>query len=954
MLIVVYCQIQTGTDLAIGEVGKFVIQVTLTPGTTTFVQVNNTMRGKGQVISSFVHFGTGISSSLLNEGDDGTIMEDGAFIIFNFGTVVHIPDPDDDDSITMVVVIAVNDEPDIYNGVAISDLTTLSLSTFNGSIEWRQALMSVVEPQLAVEIEIDRTIPSLLNYYRRGDIILYTARIYHTSNSTSAAFNVLFMPLNSLFIQPIISSLNVHSDAGNMTVWMSNTTNGVAMQVHFPILSLQTNNITISFFALITNATYTGYNLIPDAQVTYSSTPDGIYGREYSTRASDVPPPEQDLYVPCEYSAISTRKGCSCTYPLCTNHNCECDCSAVYCGERIGGITEKFYDCNCDCSSAKCGQVGGLVLWDAPCRCDCQLVSCWGGSLNSENCTCDCSAVNCGPGTLGDLDTCKCDCDMVYCGKGRVNNSDCSCDCQAVDCGFGSPDPSQACNCVCPNMTQVCKAPGLPVLNNCSCDCTNVTCPEGVSVNAEDCSCDCQVCIPPTMVSAQISDSGMYILVKFDNPTDRASMTARDGCGMIFTDATVALLGSSALCKWENDSALNVWLAASSQITVGSALTLRAGVLRGLGARLSPKADPSSRGFIGITRPNIPTLPTAVITSYEQISECDPLTIDGSGSRGLGIIALKFQWKLIAPSSDIAVAFRDIIENTPLPQVIIPAEKMLSGTTYTIELTVRDFMNQTASVRMTWSKSARPVPLVSIAGLPEREVYNNVWLTLYGHGVKAACYASISMNFVWNMTVLEGPAQALPSLKWTLRDLQIPSGTLLMDSVYQFTLQGSMLQDSSLQASASVILKVVPQPFVLRIVGGIRRTQSRHKSLTIETSLSGGHDGVLNYTYIWTCQMTEGLSGPCSGADVFNTFNGSTLSVPSSRFALGANKFTVAAWYSRAGQNYTSNSASIVIVFVDTTPPSVSINYPLRVNANQRVNLQAIQPNNTNDVADWM
>jgi len=138
---------------------------------------------------------------------------------------------------------------------------------------------------------------------------------------------------------------------------------------------------------------------------------------------------------------------------------------------------------------------------------------------------------------------------------------------------------------------------------------------------------------PPSFESIRFSSTGTSIDTIFDQPTDRAGMTAENTmCELILSSATVATLGTGSKCVWSADNAMTIFLGdiqalvqGVAAISPGNAIHVLLGVLKSRN-----KVSPFSAASAVVARPLVVLQPEVSVKGTDTIDPCSSLEVRAS------------------------------------------------------------------------------------------------------------------------------------------------------------------------------------------------------------------------------------------------------------------------------------------------------------------------------------
>eukprot|EP00163_Fabomonas_tropica_P017020 TRINITY_DN302_c0_g1_i1.p1 TRINITY_DN302_c0_g1~~TRINITY_DN302_c0_g1_i1.p1 ORF type:complete len:4597 (+),score=418.58 TRINITY_DN302_c0_g1_i1:1654-13791(+) len=201
------------------------------------------------VSSSVTDIGSGMTSSALNKGSNGTLSNRGGHsspdaVIFDFGTIVNQGDNvvDANDAIVVQVVarvLQVATTPGSFGNM------TMLLNYTRGTMSPTDIPAETVGAHLTLSLAQNATSGDA------GDAILFSGSIQHSPLSTADAHNVTVTvhPLQSFFSKPVFVSANGGASA---------SVSGSVLFIHLPVFSRASPAIDFSYFIRIGSGT--GYS----------------------------------------------------------------------------------------------------------------------------------------------------------------------------------------------------------------------------------------------------------------------------------------------------------------------------------------------------------------------------------------------------------------------------------------------------------------------------------------------------------------------------------------------------------------------------------------------------------------------------------------------------------------------------------------------------------------------
>jgi hypothetical protein len=382
----------------------------------------------------------------------------------------------------------------------------------------------------------------------------------------------------------------------------------------------------------------------------------------------------------------------------------------------------------------------------------------------------------------------------------------------------------------------------------------------------------------PKLLQAAFSNDGSYVTLGFDSATDRGNQYGPVSCRTL-----LRFVGdNSAQCQWFSDSQLRIYPTVDGS---GAVLDVDGNVTLIMNTIKAKCADAGrvvglcvSYGYatsttVVVTAPSAPTAPSVVISAPLAISGCNPLPLDVTGSVG----AAGRPWEAVTfavSASPASTAAEDRLQQfmsrnyTLSPPLPVPSTVLAKGFTYTIKVTLCNFLKACGSATKVVSvaESVVPVPVVTIAGQPVRTVYCTDPLTVVADAYTQSCSgtkSSAGLLYTWSVTQLLPGATAY--VNSTLRSssqnptvFKLPAYTLSVGGTYTIVVT-ALSTASGRRSSTTVKLKVAQSDIVAVLNGGSTRYAMVGERVTLDASGSYEKDypqqalSKSAVSYTWHC-----------------------------------------------------------------------------------------------------
>ena len=507
---------------------------------------------------------------------------------------------------------------------------------------------------------------------------------------------------------------------------------------------------------------------------------------------------------------------------------------------------------------------------------------------------------------------------------------------------------------------------------------------------------------PPKLISVHFSASYSFLYINFDRETEigkeedemeELGLGSEDTnlspqCETILSDNTLAIVGTKATCDWFNSQqrTIAVQLSSDTQVQVGTIVELRGGNIRTRQVQFSRLAagranitqpqqqhayflPASTPGNPGSGSSSVSLDPIPVLEAPNLIPYCGFLALSATSSQHGGPKPLLYKWEIIEskPTGGLSTHtnFTEYVPPPgfqPLSSLTIPSEAFQQNATYTILLTVMNFLQLEAytSVNLTKQQTPRAPTVLILGGKGTRVVLVNRDFRLEGKVIlpnNSSCLAlevgNSTIDYRWELFGASRN-ESIALNQSHLSVFTIPAYTL-KPSEQTYTVSFTATAHNGILATASTQLIASLSGVIPKINGGTRRTVGQTDPIVLDGSASEGltellaQPGGSNFSVLWSCVeliSEDGISteGPCYlkdtveealllPPDVVLSLKASSLLTGRYRFTveidhqgfcgkLHAQEPAIAIMHSVASQE--------VIVQSTTAAPLVFINPPLR------------------------
>ena len=444
---------------------------------------------------------------------------------------------------------------------------------------------------------------------------------------------------------------------------------------------------------------------------------------------------------------------------------------------------------------------------------------------------------------------------------------------------------------------------------------------------------------PPQIVSCQFSSSYALLFLTFDREVEigresEYNTTHRPDCANIFSNMTQDLIGRDANCFWYNSQqrTIVIQLTANSRVEEGSLIMLKGDNVRTRSVEYSRLAS----GSISISLNTEVLQPFPVLEAPSSIPYCGNFTLSAANSQHGGYQTLKYEWRIEKeiPATGDVIEDPRIVDSIPSgfttqSTLTFPSDVFEENATYTVQLTVRNLLNITATVTVNITKLPQPAPSITIVGSQMKHVRSDKEIRLEGVAVLPECLnASGVVDYAWTIANQMG-YEDLGNFTTRSAVLTLPPNSILPHSVHTATLAVSVREKVG---SAVAILVTDLSNIRARINGGNHITVSYNDTIYLDGRVSEGlSTDITNdrlFSVSWTCMNTTELPAtlPCLDQDGSPLNTSSTelvYTIPGATLQPGSYSFSLTLNY--RGQQSTTYQMIVILPYhvplVTLTPP---------------------------------
>ena len=411
----------------------------------------------------------------------------------------------------------------------------------------------------------------------------------------------------------------------------------------------------------------------------------------------------------------------------------------------------------------------------------------------------------------------------------------------------------------------------------------------------------------PGLLRAAFSSDLLHIAISFDSPTNKASKSANStvirsfSCNQLF-----AFNGAASIsCSWSSSSTVIAFLGSSATVpSPGDAITLLSNKIQAqcIYGQKCTQYPYSISQFVQLAPPTTPLKPVVVLSSPTIMSSCDSLQLDptstyGSGGRNWN----RIQWNVTATSLSSTITSQQLTGVASYLSVwlnknakstnnyfSVPAIFFNDSISYSISLSVTNFIGQSSSATTTVKVSSRPSPIVRILG-DTNSLYSWRSLSFLSLASMSKCATAMDWNstMVYEWSLFEGFSYVdVQSISLDPRYFTLAPYTL--NALASYTLRSSVFQysnDGTLIATAADSISFVIKSSGIQAVinGSSSQVVSAYQQLSLSAINSYDIDnpqGSSKLSYQWSCVVYTPNYGASCGIPSSVQFNSVNISIP--------------------------------------------------------------------------
>ena len=380
--------------------------------------------------------------------------------------------------------------------------------------------------------------------------------------------------------------------------------------------------------------------------------------------------------------------------------------------------------------------------------------------------------------------------------------------------------------------------------------------------------------IPPApwLEGVIFSDDGSFLIAEFDVNTNRAGLSKRFKCSLLFNFWEA----DDSSCVWLTNKVVHIFLKAATteqevllNLKVGDRVYLLSNILRRECIESDCSMWPTSAlQYQNITAPVNPIEPILLISAPTLISGCSGFVLDLTASEGHG----GRPWELVSVvAASEHVSTRGLINNyfsevyRVYPPSPVAPNHFSPGYNYTFSIQLCNFLKKCSPVATHMLRVIHDeVPNVSILGLRIRNIFRRNELWLRSNAFSTFCgsrSSSKGLEYTWSI-IKDGDLTDVKSTSILPSDYILPGYTLKPLSVYNVSL--TVYSNVTKLSSTKTVDIFVGQGNIKAVVDGgsiqslnlgtfmiLNASSSYDEDVNSATGLAAG----LNYQ--WSCVLQK-------------------------------------------------------------------------------------------------
>ena len=266
---------------------------------------------------------------------------------------------------------------------------------------------------------------------------------------------------------------------------------------------------------------------------------------------------------------------------------------------------------------------------------------------------------------------------------------------------------------------------------------------------------------PVVALGVSFGASYTRLEITFNQPTDGDVGGQRVPCSTLLDSTTLAVLGAGAStstdgCLWNTPSALFVLLGRGYTARLLTPITLKSNSLLPRGSSNTALSLASSP--VEIQDDANAALPEAKVSAPISLGFCDALTLDGSGSSGIG---LSYAWECTNCDATLDAALLQELPGITSARAVLASDLFSrADMQFDFALTVTDFVGRSSSQAVARVlRSSLSLPQISVDGPSTVDVDARFEVSVGAFAEFSACAAAQKLSFSWKQLRVSGDTE---------------------------------------------------------------------------------------------------------------------------------------------------------------------------------------------------
>jgi len=392
----------------------------------------------------------------------------------------------------------------------------------------------------------------------------------------------------------------------------------------------------------------------------------------------------------------------------------------------------------------------------------------------------------------------------------------------------------------------------------------------------------------------------------------------RSDCNIFLHPLTMAKIGESAACTWNDERTLNIMLSYGASILPNDKIDIKPEILKD-----SSNLGPYCNGQVQITAPSGLAKPAFQLVGPQKVGPCDTVEFMALGSFAR---PLTFNWKCLQCQQ---VTQTRLSLNSADRISLSGSDFVDSAGTYEIQVYGTNFLGaKSDTLVLQFEKTSLPIPVVSLSGFDSFSKFDEI--IFEAKTAFSTCSQQVELQFKW--TQLEVPGEntnyLIPNsaLARNSPTFFLAKGTLSTPGPYSLRLLVILPTNPPAVTSADVSFRLISSDLVAVIRHGNSKLGRGSSQLYLDGRASYDPDvpnGVSDPSleFKWSCQVSGMICRDRVSNVPFTFLNQPEINMYTEGFDVNVNyQFTLEV--SKASRTATS---SVIMVFVDEYVPVTSI-----------------------------